>query len=61
MRIWLTEFFYDVNKAGGLADARAFQQKMAATGKRAPILRLDFNAAASARFQYVAADQAVYP
>lgn len=61
MRNWLTTFFYDVRKSGGLEDARIFQQKMANTGKRVPILRLDFAAAPTSRFQYVVSDQVTYP
>ncbi|MEB0078132.1 hypothetical protein QN386_12755 [Pseudomonas sp. CCI3.2] len=60
-RKWTVAFFYDVAKAGGLADAQSFQRKMAATGKRAPILRINFTAAAASRFQFVSADQVVYP
>ncbi|MCD5972079.1 hypothetical protein [Pseudomonas quasicaspiana] len=58
---WVTAFFYDVNKSGGLSDAKVFQQKMANTGKRVPILRLDFAANAVNRFQYVVSDQVAYP
>ncbi|PHN31619.1 hypothetical protein [Pseudomonas sp. ICMP 561] len=61
LRSWVTAFFYDVRKSGGLANARIFQQKMANTGKRVPILRLDFTAAATSRFQYVVSDQVTYP
>lgn len=61
MRGWATAFFYDVHKSGGLADARIFQQKMANTGKRVAILRLDFTAPAASRFQYVVTDQVTYP
>jgi hypothetical protein len=57
MRKWTVAFFYDVAKPGALSDAKAFQQKMANTGKHVPILRIDFNAAASERFQFLAGDQ----
>lgn len=57
MRRWVVAFFYDYAKPGALADAQAFQQKMANTGKRVPILRIDFNAAASQRFQFLPGDQ----
>lgn len=56
-RQWVVAFFYDYAKPGALSDAKAFQQKMANTGKRVPILRIDFNAAASERFQFLAGDQ----
>lgn len=56
-RLWIVAFFYDYAKPGALADAKAFQQKMANTGKRVPILRIDFNAAASQRFQFLPGDQ----
>jgi hypothetical protein len=56
-RKWVVAFFYDYAKPGSLSDAKAFQQKMANTGKRVPILRIDFNAAASQRFQFLAGDQ----
>ena len=61
MRQWIVAFFYDVAKTGGLADAQSFQRKMAATGKKAPILRINFSAPAASRFQFEATDQAVYP
>jgi hypothetical protein len=63
MRQWVLAFFYDVSKAGGLSDAQAFQRKMAATGKRVPIVRLSFTAAAAQRFQFQQADQVagLYP
>jgi hypothetical protein len=63
MRQWVVAFFYDVSKAGGLSDAQAFQRKMAATGKRVPIVRLNFTAAAAQRFQFQQADQVagLYP
>lgn len=57
MRRWTVAFFWDVAKAGSLADAQAFQRKMTATGKRVPILRLNFSAAPAQRFSYVPADQ----
>jgi hypothetical protein len=50
-------FFYDVAKPGGLAIAQSFQRKMFATGRRVPILRLSFTAAAAQRFQFQQADQ----
>jgi hypothetical protein len=56
---YIAAFFYDVNKAGGLAAARNFQVKMYGDGYNVPILRLNFNATNDARFSYVAADQAV--
>ena len=56
---YIAAFFYDVNKAGGLAAARNFQVKMNSDGYNVPILRLNFNATNDARFSYVAADQAV--
>jgi hypothetical protein len=58
---WTVAVFYDVAKAGGRDDARVFQQKMANAGKRVPILRLNFSAAPTDRFQYVADDQSMYP
>jgi len=61
VRLWVTAFFYQSHRAGSLADAQAFQRKLAATGKRVPILKLDFSAPAASRFQYIAADQVVYP
>lgn len=56
---YISAFFYDVKRAGGLAAARNFQKKMNAAGYNVPILRLDFTAAAANRFSYVVADQAV--
>ncbi len=61
MFTWVTAFFYDVHKGGGLADARVFQQKMANIGKRVPILWLDFEANAVNRFEYVVSDQVACP
>lgn len=63
MRLWTVAFFYDPARAGSLAIAQSFQRKMTATGKRVPIMRLDFTAAAAQRFQYLASDQVVgsYP
>ncbi|WP_297842924.1 hypothetical protein [Pseudomonas sp.] len=61
MRMWVVAFFYDVAKAGSLSDAQSFQRKMAATGKRVPILGISFSAAAANRFQFNSADQVVYP
>lgn len=61
MRKWIVAFFYDVQRAGSKGVAQAFQQKMAATGKRVPILKLDFTAAPASRFQYIVADQVMYP
>lgn len=62
-RLWTTAFFWDVAKPNGLAIAQSFQRKMAATGKRVPILRLSFTAPADRRFQFQQADQAAgqYP
>lgn len=57
MRRWTVAFFYDVAKAGSLPDAQEFQRKMAVTGKRVPILRIDFSTAPSQRFQFLAGDQ----
>ncbi len=57
MRRWTVAYFYDQAVAGSLATAKVFQQKMAATGKRVPILRLNFTAAAASRFEFRAADQ----
>lgn len=57
MRLWTVAFFYDAAKDGSLSDAQAFQQKMANTGKRVPILRLDFSAPAAQRFAFRSADQ----
>ena len=57
MRQWIVAFFYDVAKPGSLADAKAFQQKLAVYKKRVPILRIDFSAPASQRFQFLASDQ----
>lgn len=56
---YISAFFYDVKKAGGLETARNFQRKMNTAGYNVPILRLDFTAAAANRFTYAAADQAV--
>jgi len=61
MRYWTTAFFYDIKKTDALKYAQNFQRKMAATGKRVPILKLDFSAAARSRFQYQLADQVAYP
>jgi hypothetical protein len=63
MRLWTLAFFYDVAKPAGWATAQNFQRKMAATGKRVPIVRLNFTAPASQRFQFQQADQVpgLYP
>lgn len=61
LRKWVTAFFYQSHRAGSLADAQTFQRKLAATGRRVPILKLDFSAPAANRFQYIAADQVMYP
>ena len=61
MHAWVVAFFYDVAKVGALGDAQSFQKKMAATGKRVPILRINFSAPAASRFQFEVADQAAYP
>jgi hypothetical protein len=63
MRRWTVAFFYDIAKAGSLQDAQSFQRKMSATGKRVPILALNFSAAPSERFKFIAGDQVVgvYP
>lgn len=61
LRLWVTAFFYDPNRANGLADARAFQRKMYSTGKWVPVLRLNFSASSASRFQYVPGDQAITP
>lgn len=63
MRLWTVAYFYDIARAGGLSDAQAFQRRMAATGKRVPILRLSFAAPAAQRFQFQEADQVtgIYP
>jgi len=61
VRLWVTAFYYQSHRAGSLADAQAFQRKLAATDKRVPILKLDFSAPAASRFQYIAADQVAYP
>ena len=62
-RKWVVAFFYDAAKAGSLTDAQAFQQKMAITGKRVPILRIDFSLPAAQRFAFRSQDQlaAAYP
>jgi len=63
MRKWIVAFFYDPARANSLSIAQIFQRKMAATGKRVPVLRLDFAAAAAQRFQFRTEDQllGVYP
>lgn len=61
MRKSIVAFFYDPQKGGGLTIAQAFQRKLAATGPRAPIVRLDFNAENTSRFQFRQADQVSYP
>lgn len=63
IRKWTVAFIYDPAKAGSLIAAQNFQRKMTATGKRVPILRLDFTAAAAQRFQFRTSDQLVgsYP
>jgi hypothetical protein len=59
MRQWVVAFFYDAAKLNESADAVAvyFQDMMARTGKRVPVLRLDFSAPAAQRFAYRAQDQ----
>ena len=63
IRRWTVAYLYDQAAAGALATAQVFQQKMAATGKRVPILRLNFTAPAANRFEFRAADQSAgaYP
>lgn len=61
VRKGITAFFYQSHRAGSLADAQTFQRKLSALGRRVPILKLDFSAPAASRFQYIAADQAMYP
>ncbi|WAH57846.1 hypothetical protein LZ023_33645 [Pseudomonas silvicola] len=56
---YIAAFFYDINRAGSLADAQSFQRKLNAAGYNVPILRLDFTAAKANRFAYAVADQAV--
>jgi hypothetical protein len=56
---YIAAFFYDVNKAGGLATARNFQIKMNTAGYNVPILRLNFTTTNANRFTYAAGDQAV--
>lgn len=50
-------FFFDPSKSGSLADAQAFQKKLADTGRRVPVLRLNFQAPASQRFVFSQGDQ----
>lgn len=60
----ITAFFYDVHRTGGLAAARKFQTDLATANerpRRAPILRLDFDAPNASRFSYNAGDQVAYP
>lgn len=60
--IFIMAFFYDVNRAGALDDARTFQSKLASkTARRVPIYSINFNAAPSSRFGYLASDQIAYP
>lgn len=62
-RQWITAFFWDVTQPAGLAIAQNFQRKLAATGRRVPILQLSFNAPAAQRFQFQQANQVpgLYP
>jgi hypothetical protein len=62
-RKWIVAFFYDAAKTSGLQIVQSFQRKMAATGKRVPIVRLSFTAPAAQRFQFQQADQVagLYP
>jgi hypothetical protein len=60
----ITAFIYDVHSNGGLAAARKFQTDLATANegpRRAPILRLDFDAPNASRFSYNAGDQVAYP
>jgi hypothetical protein len=60
--LYIMAFFYDVNRAGALDDARTFQTKLASkTARRVPIYSINFNAAPSSRFGYLASDQIAYP
>jgi hypothetical protein len=56
---YISAFFYDVSRAGGLVAAQRFQTKMKSAGYNVPILRVNFNAAAASRFTYVTGDQVV--
>jgi len=61
VRKGITAFFYQSHRGGSLAEAQTFQRKLSASGRRVPILKLDFSAPAASRFQYIAADQVAYP
>jgi len=61
VRKGITAFYYQSHRGGSLADAQTFQLKLSASGRRVPILKLDFSAPAASRFQCIAADQVAYP
>lgn len=61
MRLTIGAFIYDPARAGALEDAKTFQQKLANTNRRVPIIKLDFRASPQNRFSYAQADQVAFP